>query len=289
MPLMSGGDAVVRSILGHGISTIYCLPGRPERSSVQRHVRRRRRARGGAYAPRAGRRLYGARRRPGDGQTRGLFGGARSGLPQLDRRARHRLFDRRAGARAGRPDPELRHRQGPRLPARDSRPDRHPAQADKIGGACGQPAGRTRDRRPRVQAAAIGTAAAGGPGSPARHAADARRGRAVPSPCARSRAGAGRGGDRAGRRSVGQGRVPGDLRRRRCAGRSRRGARAGRAAHRAGRRPIGAAAACSTTATSSAICCRAGMRSGRRPTSCSRSARGCNCRSVLGAPTTTSS
>jgi acetolactate synthase-1/2/3 large subunit len=27
MPLMSGGDAVVRSILGHGIKAIYCLPG----------------------------------------------------------------------------------------------------------------------------------------------------------------------------------------------------------------------------------------------------------------------
>src|SRR5438067_7039197 len=27
MPLMSGGDAVVRSLLGHGIKTIYCLPG----------------------------------------------------------------------------------------------------------------------------------------------------------------------------------------------------------------------------------------------------------------------
>jgi acetolactate synthase I/II/III large subunit len=27
MPLMSGGDAVVRSLLGHGISTVYCLPG----------------------------------------------------------------------------------------------------------------------------------------------------------------------------------------------------------------------------------------------------------------------
>jgi len=27
MPLMSGGDAVVRSLLGHDISTIYCLPG----------------------------------------------------------------------------------------------------------------------------------------------------------------------------------------------------------------------------------------------------------------------
>jgi acetolactate synthase I/II/III large subunit len=27
MPLMSGGDAVVSSLLGHGISTIYCLPG----------------------------------------------------------------------------------------------------------------------------------------------------------------------------------------------------------------------------------------------------------------------
>ncbi|MEA3021903.1 MAG: acetolactate synthase large subunit [Alphaproteobacteria bacterium] len=27
MPLMSGGDAVVRSLLGHGVSTVYCLPG----------------------------------------------------------------------------------------------------------------------------------------------------------------------------------------------------------------------------------------------------------------------
>src|SRR5262245_60413534 len=27
MPLMSGGDAVVRSLTAHGISTIYCLPG----------------------------------------------------------------------------------------------------------------------------------------------------------------------------------------------------------------------------------------------------------------------
>jgi acetolactate synthase-1/2/3 large subunit len=27
MPLMSGGDAVVRSLLGHGVTAIYCLPG----------------------------------------------------------------------------------------------------------------------------------------------------------------------------------------------------------------------------------------------------------------------
>src|SRR3982074_828657 len=27
MLLMSGGDAVVKSLLGHGISTVYCLPG----------------------------------------------------------------------------------------------------------------------------------------------------------------------------------------------------------------------------------------------------------------------
>src|SRR5262249_52994110 len=27
MPLMSGGDAVVRSVLDHGVSAIYCLPG----------------------------------------------------------------------------------------------------------------------------------------------------------------------------------------------------------------------------------------------------------------------
>jgi acetolactate synthase I/II/III large subunit len=27
MPQMSGGDAVVRSLLAHGITSIYCLPG----------------------------------------------------------------------------------------------------------------------------------------------------------------------------------------------------------------------------------------------------------------------
>ena len=27
MPLMSGGDAVVRSLIAHGISSLYCLPG----------------------------------------------------------------------------------------------------------------------------------------------------------------------------------------------------------------------------------------------------------------------
>jgi len=27
MPMMSGGDAVVGSVLAHGISTIYALPG----------------------------------------------------------------------------------------------------------------------------------------------------------------------------------------------------------------------------------------------------------------------
>src|SRR6185437_3739543 len=27
MPLMSGGDAVVRSLVAHGISTVYALPG----------------------------------------------------------------------------------------------------------------------------------------------------------------------------------------------------------------------------------------------------------------------
>src|ERR1700751_1329501 len=27
MPIMSGGDAVVRSLMAHGISSIYCLPG----------------------------------------------------------------------------------------------------------------------------------------------------------------------------------------------------------------------------------------------------------------------
>ena len=46
MPLMSGGDAVVRSILGHGVIDDLLPARRAERSSVQRHVRCRRCAHG---------------------------------------------------------------------------------------------------------------------------------------------------------------------------------------------------------------------------------------------------
>ena len=133
MPMMSGGDAVVR--LGPRARHLHdlCPARRPERSSVQRHVRRRRRAFGGAYPARTGRRLHGARRRTRDRQTRRLLRGARSRFSQQHRGARHRLFDRRARARAHRPDPEPRHRQRSWPPARNSRPDRHPAQADQMG------------------------------------------------------------------------------------------------------------------------------------------------------------
>ena len=145
MPLMSGGDAVVRSILGHGISTIYCLPGVQSDHLFNAMfdvgdaltVVHTRHEQGAAYM------ALGAALATGKPAAYSVVPGP--GLPQLDRRARHRVFDRRAGARAGRPDPEPRHRQGPRLPARDSRPDRHPAQADQIGGARGQAAGRARD------------------------------------------------------------------------------------------------------------------------------------------------
>ena len=144
MPLMSGGDAVVRSMLGHGVTSIYCLPGVQSDhlfnamfdagDALQRR----------AYAARAGRRLHGAGRRARDRQAGRLFGGAGAGLPQLDRGARHRLFDRRARARADRPDPEPRHRQGPRPAARDPRPARHPAHADQVGRAGRAAAGRAR-------------------------------------------------------------------------------------------------------------------------------------------------
>ena len=108
MPLMSGGDAVVRSILDHGISAIYCLPGVQSDHLFNAMfdvgdalaVVHTRHEQGAAYM------ALGAA--SGDRTARRLFGGAGPGLPQQHRRARHRLLDRRARAGADRPDPEPR-------------------------------------------------------------------------------------------------------------------------------------------------------------------------------------
>ena len=86
MPLMSGGDAVVRSLLGHGISTIYALPGVQSDHLFNAmfdagdalSVVHTRHEQGAAYMALG--------RRARDRQAGGLFGGARPGLPEQHRR-----------------------------------------------------------------------------------------------------------------------------------------------------------------------------------------------------------
>ena len=188
MPLMSGGDAVVRSVLAHGISTIYCLPGVQSDHLFNAmfdagdalSVVHTRHEQGAAYM------ALGAALATGRPAAYSVVPG-----PGFLNSTAALATAYSTGARvlgADRPDPEPRHRQGARAPARNSRPDRHPAQTDQMGRACRQPAGGARCRRPRLQGIALGTAAAGRRGSPARHAGGARRGATVVALAARCRA-----------------------------------------------------------------------------------------------------
>ncbi len=117
MPLMSGGDAVVRSILGHGISTIYCLPGVQSDHLFNAMfdvgdaltVVHTRHEQGAAYM------ALGAALATGKPAAYSVVPG-----PGFLNSTAALATAYSTGARVlalGRPDPELRHRQGPRLPA----------------------------------------------------------------------------------------------------------------------------------------------------------------------------
>ena len=238
MPLMSGGDAVVRSILGHGVSSIYCLPGVQSDHLFNAmfdvgdalQVVHTRHEQGAAYMALG--------RVARDRQARGLFGGAGAGLSQQHGRTRHRLFDRCARARADRADPEPRHRQRSRIAARDPRPDRHPAQADQMDRAHGAAAGRARGWSAQAFRAVALRAPAAGRDSSCRPTFSRAKAEVelLPPLASDPERAARRRRDRARGRAAGEGRMSGDLCRRRRARSGRRGARAGRAAERAGRR-----------------------------------------------------
>ena len=96
MPLMSGGDAVVSSLLGHGVSTIYCLPGVQSDHLFNAMfdagdaftVVHTRHEQGAAYM------ALGAALATGKPAAYSVVPGP--GFLNSTRRARHRLFDRRA-------------------------------------------------------------------------------------------------------------------------------------------------------------------------------------------------
>ena len=262
MPLMSGGDAVVRSILGHGISTIYCLPGVQSDHLFNAMfdvgdaltVVHTRHEQGAAYM------ALGAALATGKPAAYSVVPGP--GFLNSTAALATAYSTGAQGARAGRPDPELRHRQGPRLPARDPRPDRHPAQADKIGRAVGhQPqdapgmigarsSSCDRDGRGRSAWKSRPTCCRHAPRSSCPPLA------LDPEPALDEEAIA-RAADLLAKAE------PGDLRRRRCAGRGRRGARARPSGSPRRSCPIGAAGRARRPPPAQPRCRQAGMCSGR--------------------------
>ncbi len=136
-----------------------CPAGRAERFPVRGIVRGAGPAAHGAHPPRAGRRLYGARRRAGDRQAGGLRRGAGTRAAQCRGGAAHRLWHECAGARPDRANPRRRYRPRSRPAARDPRPGRHHQTAGRSlcadpqagAGVAGNGAGDAGDEQPAGQ------------------------------------------------------------------------------------------------------------------------------------------
>ena len=274
MPLMSGGDAVVRSLLGHGISTIYCLPGVQSDHLFNAifdagdalaavHTRHEQ---GAAYMALGAALATGKPAVysvvPGPGflnSTAALATAYSTGAPVLA------LVGQIPGPAIGKghgllheiPDQlgilrTLTKMRRARTTSRRTRPASiaRCLQASCAPGGRGRSASRCRPTcSPRRAEVELCAPLALDPAPPLDEAAIERGGR-----------------------PLGQGRVPADLRRRRRArGRRSRCARSPSASPRRWS-PIAAARACSTVAIRSAMPTRAGTRSGPRPTWCSRSA-----------------
>ena len=288
MPLMSGGDAVVRSVLAHGISTIYALPGVQSDHLFNAmfdagdalSVVHTRHEQGAAYMALGAALATGKPAAysvvPGPGflnSTAALATAYSTGARVLALIGQ--IPSRGIGKGHG-----LLHE----IPDQIGILRRLTKWAERVD---------TPQHGPDIIARAFQSLQSGRPRPvgvelpPDMLAARAEVEMSSPLP-PRRRSAARRGRDRARRRSAGESGVSGDLRRRRRARCRRRGARARRAARRAGRVLSPRHAACSTIAIRSATRCRAAMRCGRRPMSCSRSARGCSFRSRTGAPTTSS-
>ena len=131
---MSGGDAIVRSLLAQGVDTVFALPG------VQIYGLFDALARAGSairvICPRheqaAAYMAFGYAKSTGG---RGLRGRAGSGRAELDRGAVLRLRDEHAGGVPDRPGALRVHRRRQGASARAARPARDAADADEVGGA----------------------------------------------------------------------------------------------------------------------------------------------------------
>ena len=288
MPLMSGGDAVVRSVLAHGISTIYacpasraiicstpcstpatrfrwCIPGTNRAPPTWRSAPRSRPAKPAAYSV-----------VPGPGflnSTAALATAYSTGarVLALIGQIPSRGIGKGHGLLHEIPDQIGILRKLTKWAERVDTPQHGP---DVIARAFQA----LRSGRPRPVGVEL---------PPDMLAARAEVEMSSPLPLD-GRSAARRGRDRARRRSAGESGVSGDLRRRRRARCRRRGARARRASRRAGRVLSPRTRRARRSPSAQLTRCRAAMRCGRRPMSCSRSARGCSFNSRTGAPTTSS-
>ena len=122
---MTTGEAVVASLLAHGIDTVYALPGVHNDHFFDALYKAGNRVRVVHTRHEQGCGLYGAGRGARDRQAADLLRGAGTGPAQYRRRPPDRLFHECAGAGADRPDPARRDPARSRPSARNPRPGRH--------------------------------------------------------------------------------------------------------------------------------------------------------------------
>ena len=144
---MTAAEAVVATLVAHGLDTVYALPGVQNdllfealfKFSDRLRTVHTRHEQGAAYM------ALGAALATGKPQAYAVVPGP--GFLNSVGGAAHRLFHECAGAGADRANPRRRYRQGPRPSARDPRPDRHHQAAGRSLRADPQArAGRARDR-----------------------------------------------------------------------------------------------------------------------------------------------
>ena len=143
---MTAAEAVVATLVAHGLDTVYALPGVQNdllfealfKFSDRLRTVHTRHEQGAAYM------ALGAALATGKPQAYAVVPGP--GFLNSCSRAAHRVFHERAGAGADRPNSRRRYRQKPRPPARDPRPGRHHQ-------AAGRPLRRSsaRRRKPRAR------------------------------------------------------------------------------------------------------------------------------------------
>ena len=121
MAVMTGGEAIVKTLAREGARVVFGLPGRP---ALRHHLRPARRARHALHhlPPRGGHQLHGRRIRPGGRRHRRRPRGAGARTPERLLRPQHRLLRVVARPHDRGRDSAPPDRQEDRRPARAGRP-----------------------------------------------------------------------------------------------------------------------------------------------------------------------